>query len=84
MQKFSLSALPILLTSEQLSDLLDEHPVTTRRRRQTGTGPRFIKIGSKVRYRLEDVQAWLDGLPVGGAPKRGRPRKQTGVVTQGA
>ncbi len=75
MQKFSLSALPILLTSEQLSDWLGENPVTERKRRQTGDGPRFIRIGRKIRYRIEDVQEWLDSLPAGGPRKRGRPRK---------
>ena len=25
-----------------------------------GTGPRFLKAGRLVRYRLSDVQAWLD------------------------
>ena len=26
-----------------------------------GTGPRFTKAGRLVRYRLSDVQAWLNG-----------------------
>lgn len=28
--------------------------------RHKGTGPRFIKSGRKVLYRLSDLQAWLD------------------------
>lgn len=32
-----------------------------------GTGPRFLKIGRHVRYRPEDVEAWLDRHQVGGA-----------------
>jgi len=28
-----------------------------------GDGPPYIRIGSSVRYLLEDVNAWLDGLP---------------------
>ena len=27
------------------------------------TGPRFYKIGAAVRYRPEDVDAWIEGMP---------------------
>jgi hypothetical protein len=37
-----------------------------RRWRTEGRPPRFIKIGRLVRYRPEDVAAWLDSQPVGG------------------
>ena len=29
--------------------------------RYLGTGPEFVKIGTRVRYAPSDVQAWLDG-----------------------
>jgi hypothetical protein len=29
--------------------------------RHKGTGPKYLKIGRKVYYRLSDVQEWLDG-----------------------
>lgn len=36
---------------------------TAQRLRQSGDGPRFVKLGkgrtSAVRYRLSDVEAWL-------------------------
>lgn len=32
---------------------------TWDKKRLTGDGPRFIKIGRAVRYRLSDVEAWL-------------------------
>ena len=28
--------------------------------RQTGQGPRYFKIGRLVKYRVEDVDAWLE------------------------
>lgn len=28
--------------------------------RYHGRGPKFIKVGKRVRYRWEDVDAWLD------------------------
>ena len=68
------SATPFL-TSEQVSQLLNEHPAIERRRRIDGTGAKYLKIGTKVRYRIEDVNAWLAAQ--GGTKRgRGRPRKQ--------
>ncbi len=29
--------------------------------RYLGTGPEFVKVGTRVRYAPSDVQAWLDG-----------------------
>jgi hypothetical protein len=26
----------------------------------TGAGPKFLKLGSKVAYRVRDIQSWLD------------------------
>jgi DNA-binding transcriptional MerR regulator len=28
--------------------------------RETRTGPPFIRLGSRVRYRAQDVEKWLD------------------------
>lgn len=39
--------------------------------RYLGTGPEFIKIGSRVRYRMSAVVAWLDG----------QSRTQTGAAS---
>jgi hypothetical protein len=33
-------------------------PRTLERWRWTGIGPRFLKIGRRVRYRLEDIEAY--------------------------
>ena len=30
------------------------------RLRQDGTGPKFVKVGRQVRYRLSDVLEWLE------------------------
>lgn len=39
--------------------------------RYLGTGPVFIKVGSRVRYRMSDVAGWLDD----------NTRTQTGVAS---
>jgi hypothetical protein len=31
---------------------------TLERWRWTGEGPRFLKVGGRVAYRVEDVEAW--------------------------
>ena len=58
-----------------LESLLNEHDVarllkvsvpTIRRRRLLGQPPEWIKIGASVRYRPEDLQAWLESRPTGG------------------
>jgi predicted DNA-binding transcriptional regulator AlpA len=55
--------------------LLNEHDVaritglsvaSVRRWRLLRQGPRFLKLGSAVRYKAEDVSAWLASRPSGG------------------
>jgi predicted DNA-binding transcriptional regulator AlpA len=29
-------------------------------------GPKYLKLGSAVRYKLEDISAWLESRPSGG------------------
>lgn len=45
-----------------IEDMLARYPGTTKQswaqHRYRGTGPRFIKVGRRVYYRLEDVEAW--------------------------
>lgn len=59
----------------QLSTLLNEHDVaritglsiaSVRRWRLFRQGPKYLKIGAAVRYRTEDVSAWLESRPTGG------------------
>jgi predicted DNA-binding transcriptional regulator AlpA len=56
------------------SDLLNEHQIakflqlsvaSVRRWRLFRTGPKFLKIGAAVRYRREDVEAWLSSRHAG-------------------
>lgn len=52
------------LTPEELAERLGGEdgkpfPVETLKYwRRKGTGPRFLRIGNHVRYRLADVEAW--------------------------
>lgn len=58
-----------------LGSLLNEYDVaritglsvaSVRRWRQLRQGPPFLKIGSAVRYRPQDVTSWLEARPRGG------------------
>jgi len=37
-----------------------------RKWRLLGKGPQYIKVGAAVRYKSEEVQAWLNSRPTGG------------------
>ncbi len=49
-----------LLDSEATASFLGLNPRTLGNWRLIGRGPRFIKVGNLVRYRLSDLEAWLD------------------------
>lgn len=56
-----------LLTEREVAARLQVSIGTVRRWRFLKTGPRFIKVsGSAVRYRPEDLKAYLDARPTGG------------------
>ena len=46
-------------TTKQTADHLECAEVTLRTWRREGIGPVFIRIGRNVRYRPEDVRAWM-------------------------
>jgi predicted DNA-binding transcriptional regulator AlpA len=58
-----------------IESLLNEHDVarvtglsvaSVRRWRLLRQGPKYIKIGAAVRYKPEDISAWLESRPSGG------------------
>ena len=67
----------------KLEELLNEHDVaritglsvaSIRRWRLLKQGPRYLKIGAAVRYRAEDISAWLEARPTGGEQHRSEAR----------
>lgn len=48
-----------LLTPAELAERLHASPATLAGWRYKGTGPKFIKAGRMVLYRVADVDAWL-------------------------
>lgn len=49
-----------LITIEEAAALVRVPVATLRFWRQTGTGPRSARIGRRVMYREDDLNAWLD------------------------
>jgi Helix-turn-helix domain len=60
-----------LMTEDEVSSWLNVSVAALRRWRLQKRGPVFIKVGSLVRYRPEDLESWLAALPTGGSS--GRP-----------
>jgi len=56
----------ILLDEQSVAAKLNISVATLRKRRQEQRPPRWIKLGTSVRYRAEDIEAWLDSCPSGG------------------
>ncbi|MCL1598076.1 MAG: helix-turn-helix domain-containing protein [Actinomycetia bacterium] len=53
-----------MLTTSELAVKLGTHERTLANWRVSGSGPRFVKVGTKVRYRRSDVDAWLESRTV--------------------
>lgn len=50
-----------LATAEEVAEAFGYTPQGLAQMRYRGTGPKFIKLGGRaVRYRWDDVEAWLD------------------------
>jgi excisionase family DNA binding protein len=49
-----------LLDIDQVAEYLNISKHTIYGWRQTGSGPPAIKIGGQLRYRLADLEIWLD------------------------
>lgn len=49
-----------LLSEEDAGQYLDLAPETLRNWRSQRRGPRFVRLGRRVGYRVEDLQAWAE------------------------
>ena len=59
-----------LLTETEVSKQLRVSLAALRKWRVARRGPQFLKIGPLVRYRQQDIDLWLESLPVGGEALR--------------
>jgi predicted DNA-binding transcriptional regulator AlpA len=49
-----------LLTPQQAGEMLQKPVGTMKRWRAEGNGPTYVKIGRDVRYRLSDLEAYIN------------------------
>lgn len=49
----------LLVSPRDAAGLLDLSPRTLERWRQTGRGPKFLRFGTRVRYRIQDIEDWI-------------------------
>lgn len=68
-----------LLTETEVADYLHVSVATLRKWRLTSRGPLFLKLGSLVRYRPEDVESWLSSCPQRGG--RVNTTEEVGATT---
>jgi predicted DNA-binding transcriptional regulator AlpA len=50
----------------EVAEMLGVSVGTVRRWRLFGKGPKFLKLGVLVKYRISDVERWLQTRPSGG------------------
>jgi predicted DNA-binding transcriptional regulator AlpA len=50
------------LCTKEVAQIIGFSAATLKRWRAVGTGPRHAVIGRSVRYRLRDVEAWLQTM----------------------
>jgi len=62
-----------MLDETQLCDWLGLTIAWARKKRLIGGGPKFIKLGNRVRYRRGDVQAWIDENTFVSTTRRAEP-----------
>ena len=56
------------------AEYLGQKKTTLEYWRTQGTGPRYYKFGRYIRYRFDDLDAWLEGRAV--EPKKPRRRRE--------
>ena len=60
------TSLETLLTEHDVARITGMSVATVRRWRLLRQGPKYLKIGAAVRYKPEDLSAWLESRPTGG------------------
>ena len=56
----------LLLTEPEVAGRLRVSLACLRRWRLERRGPRFLKVGSLVRYPADELNRWIESLPAGG------------------
>lgn len=71
-----------LLDETQVSELIGFSLACLRRWRLIGEGPEYKKVGSRVKYRPEDLAQWVDKQPSGGNGHRLEPARSHALMAR--
>ena len=77
------SELPRLLSVQELANLLQIPPKTVYSWRYEGKGPPAVPIGKYLRFRVEDVLAWLDDRAETSSPQPSAAHRRRGSRVPG-
>ncbi len=59
----------ILLTTKDAAERLGKHPAVLADWRHQKRGPKYVKMGRSIRYRVSDLTAWIDAHTIEPAAK---------------
>jgi predicted DNA-binding transcriptional regulator AlpA len=65
------NAIETLVNEQDVARITGLSVASVRRWRLLRMGPKYLKIGASVRYKPEDVSAWLESRPTGGGREAG-------------
>jgi len=65
------------LSQTELATHWNISPRTLERWRWTGEGPRFVKLGGRVVYRLSDIEEYEQAMIRSSTPAKGRLQQPT-------
>ena len=71
-----------LFTEAEVADRLRVSLACLRRWRLERRGPRFVKLGTLVRYPAEELDRWLESLPAGGSQSSGNGSRRLGSAVE--
>ena len=53
-----------LLSAQEVADYLDVPLATVYSLNSSGRGPRRVRVGRNIRYKIEDVESWVESQAV--------------------
>ncbi|MBM3758330.1 MAG: helix-turn-helix domain-containing protein [Acidobacteria bacterium] len=56
----------LLVNERQVAASMNVSLATVRRWRANGQGPKFVRLGGSIRYALDDLRIFVEGLRSGG------------------
>jgi len=69
---------PQILTEKEAAEMIvDLKPGTLAKWRTRRKGPKYLKLGGKVRYRTIDIQEWIEANLIDPAAQPAPKRKHT-------